>query len=314
MEHKLIAYYEQTLDTLEQSEVEQWIEADPANKKIYEDTILVWKHSKLSPKYQLLNKEKAWENLQTQINATPADATPKRRIVKLNWWKWTTVAASVAAIVILFQFLNKAKKPEQFVAHEVQQKISLKDNSLITLYAHSALTVASDFNKKSRTVVLKGNAHFDITRNPDKPFIIHNQEMDIEVLGTSFTIQQDLNTVFVHSGKVKATLKNKSVVATAHQKIIIDQKTNSLRVDHFSDMIVGILKTQTIKVKDIRDLDEGSKQLNFAQMLDRTATEDLYQLAIKLTDKFESDQIDRSQGNLFDLIEEFVSKETKQSQ
>jgi len=132
------------------------------------------------------------------------------------------------------------------------KKISLKDNSLITLYAHSALTVASDFNKKSRTVVLKGNAHFDITRNPDKPFIIHNQEMDIEVLGTSFTIQQDLNTVFVHSGKVKATLKNKSVVATAHQKIIIDQKTNSLRVDHFSDMIVGILKTQTIKVKDIR--------------------------------------------------------------
>ncbi|HOZ85076.1 MAG TPA: hypothetical protein PK191_06275 [Niabella sp.] len=64
----------------------------------------------------------------------------------------------------------------------------------------------------------------------------------------------------------------------------------------------------------LRDLDEGSKQLNFAQMLDRTATEDLYQLAIKLTDKFESDQIDRSQGNLFDLIEEFVSKETKQSQ
>ncbi|WP_394801127.1 FecR family protein [Niabella ginsengisoli] len=70
-----------------------------------------------------------------------------------------------------------------------------------------------------------------MAKNPQKPFIIHNKDIDVEVLGTSFTIQQNamFNTVFVHSGKVKATFENQSVIATAQQKIVKDNTTNQLR-------------------------------------------------------------------------------------
>ncbi len=63
----------------------------------------------------------------------------------------------------------------------------------------------------------------------------------------------------------------------------------------------------------LRDLQEGKEKesKNFSQMLDRSATDDLYQLAIELTDKFETEKVERVGSTLFDLIEEFVYKETK---
>ncbi|WP_346239518.1 hypothetical protein ABDK00_007355 [Niabella insulamsoli] len=61
----------------------------------------------------------------------------------------------------------------------------------------------------------------------------------------------------------------------------------------------------------LRDLQEEENPKKFSEMLDRSATEDLYQTAIELTDKFETENINREGTTLFDLIEEFVYKETK---
>ncbi|MEE6186791.1 hypothetical protein PIECOFPK_01620 [Mycovorax composti] len=60
----------------------------------------------------------------------------------------------------------------------------------------------------------------------------------------------------------------------------------------------------------LRDLEEGKQSKAFEEMLNRSATDDLYQLAVDLTDKFERECVDRK-SNLFDLIEEFVSEEVK---
>jgi len=60
----------------------------------------------------------------------------------------------------------------------------------------------------------------------------------------------------------------------------------------------------------LRDLEEEKQVKNFSQMIDHSATEDLYKLAIELTDKFETENIDRSGSTLFDLVEAFVCKET----
>ena len=62
----------------------------------------------------------------------------------------------------------------------------------------------------------------------------------------------------------------------------------------------------------IRDLEEDKKPKNFAEMVDRSATNEMYQLALDLTNKFE----DQSRGktrerSLFDEIEDFVWAEVK---
>jgi len=254
MEHKLIAFYEQTLNASEQKEVEQWLETDPAHKKIYEDTVTIWESSKKQLPYTLYNKEKAWEKLQQQLNDAPS-IPPQKKAGKVisGWWKLSVAAASVAAVLLLFIFINRPKTL-QFTAQQEPLKFTLDDHSLITLFPGADLLVAADFNKNARTVTLKGNARFDIAKDPARPFVIHNNGMKVEVLGTSFTIQQrkDFQTVFVHSGKVKASIQGESVIAVARQKIVRNNKTNQLQLKNITTDIDDILKTQSIKVKDIR--------------------------------------------------------------
>ncbi len=280
MEHKLIAYHEQKLDDSEQQEVEQWIAESAEHKKTYEDTIRIWKSSRTDPAYILLNKELAWQKLQQQLEAHPSANAEKGKIASFNWRKGWAVAASVAALVVLFFFINQPG-PEQFTAQREHRTIELKDESKVTLYEEASLMVAKEFNKKTRTVTLKGNAFFDIAKNAAKPFIIHNNDVDVEVLGTSFTIQQgaDFNTVFVHSGKVKATLGNNSVIAIANQKIVKDNRNNQLRVLSFDKTINEALHTQLIKIKDMR-LD------SLAQML-----EGLYNIELQLAPGIESKKV-----------------------
>jgi ferric-dicitrate binding protein FerR (iron transport regulator) len=280
MEHKLIAYYEQTLDVSEQQEVEQWIAESAEHKKTYEDTIRIWKSSRIDPAYTQYNKELAWQKLQQQLEEKPVVVPEKAKVITLNWRKGLAVAASIAALVILFLFINNPK-PEQFTAQKEHRTIELKDESKVTLYEEAALTVAGDFNKKTRTVTLKGNAYFDIAKNRDKPFIIHDNDVKVEVLGTSFTIQQgvDYNTVFVHSGRVKATLGDKSVVAVANQKIVKDNRNNQLHILPFNNAINDALHTQIIKIKDMR-VD------SLAEML-----ENLYNIQLQMAPGIESKKV-----------------------
>jgi hypothetical protein len=62
----------------------------------------------------------------------------------------------------------------------------------------------------------------------------------------------------------------------------------------------------------LRDLEEGKKSKNFAELVDRSATEEMYNLALTLTNKYEEQTKDRKrEQSLFDEIEDFVAHEVK---
>ncbi|MCF3108651.1 FecR domain-containing protein [Niabella sp. CC-SYL272] len=252
MEHKLIAYHEQLLDASERKAVEQWLRQDPAHQGIYDKTIRIWEQSRNPLAYTYYNKERAWDKIQAQIDQVPA-AAGRGRFAALKWWQVAAVAASLAGIVLFFLVWLRPE-PRVYIADAGTRELHLKDNSTIELYANGVLEVDRAFNRKTRTVTLKGDARFDIARNPDKPFIIHNKKMEVQVLGTAFTIQQRMafNTVYVHSGKVKATLGNQTVTAVAGQKIVQDNKTRQLLLREIQTPIESVLKTQTIRCNNMR--------------------------------------------------------------
>jgi hypothetical protein len=62
----------------------------------------------------------------------------------------------------------------------------------------------------------------------------------------------------------------------------------------------------------MRDLEEGQKPKNFSEIFDRSATEEMYSLALNLTNKYEEQtQGKQRERTLFDEIEEFVWGEVK---
>ncbi|WP_134089976.1 FecR family protein [Olivibacter sp. XZL3] len=109
---------------------------------------------------------------------------------------------------------NEGNATEQIVEANVistgvrqLKKIQLSDSSIVWMHAESELEVLPDYGKGTRLVKLKGEAFFEIKKNPDQPFIVAVDDLQVSVLGTSFNIQAypDLQnlSVSVQSGKVQ---------------------------------------------------------------------------------------------------------------
>lgn len=65
----------------------------------------------------------------------------------------------------------------------------LADNSKITINSGSTLQFPNSFiDKKNRTVLLKGEAYFNVAKNKLKPFIVRTKDMNVKVLGTKFNV------------------------------------------------------------------------------------------------------------------------------
>lgn len=64
----------------------------------------------------------------------------------------------------------------------------LSDGTRVFLNSESELKYPVNFAGGDRNVELKGEAFFDVTRDPEHPFIVKTGEMNIRVLGTSFNV------------------------------------------------------------------------------------------------------------------------------
>ncbi len=69
------------------------------------------------------------------------------------------------------------------------KKVVLSDESIVTLEPGSTIIYPATFKGDKRTVQLVGDAFFEITRNPDQPFLVYSGKIITRVLGTSFRIK-----------------------------------------------------------------------------------------------------------------------------
>lgn len=66
-------------------------------------------------------------------------------------------------------------------------RVTLPDGSNVWLNAASSLKYPTSFNGK-RMVELKGQAYFEVAKNARQPFVVKVNDMEVQVLGTSFDI------------------------------------------------------------------------------------------------------------------------------
>jgi transmembrane sensor len=100
-----------------------------------------------------------------------------------------------------------------------QKKVPLPDGSTVFLNGHSTLTYPRHFRGKKRTVSLRGEAFFYVTKNKKHPFVVKTNAARIQVLGTSFNVNapkgKDKVEVLVKTGVVglsSAESNTKSVI------------------------------------------------------------------------------------------------------
>ena len=82
--------------------------------------------------------------------------------------------------------------------------VALADGTLINLNAGSSLRYPNGFKAEgNREVFLTGEAYFQVSHDAKRPFLVHTDDLEIEVLGTHFNVQayadeKNSNTVLVN--------------------------------------------------------------------------------------------------------------------
>jgi ferric-dicitrate binding protein FerR (iron transport regulator) len=94
---------------------------------------------------------------------------------------------------------------------------------------------------------LNGEAYFDVTKNSEKPFIIHTKKMDVKVIGTAFNVRsynyEKTAEASLIRGTIEVTLKDRK-----DQKIILKPNEKiSIATDEPDQRVSKPGKTTAVK-------------------------------------------------------------------
>ena len=193
-----------------------------------EETLAVWeafekKHISSEEEHLSFEKESIVKN--------------EKKVSKARILAWITASVAVAASLFLFIFRSSQEisQPTEFSMElfsevtspkQVEQTLSdgycvvstpaatttlvtLSDGTRVMLNANSTLEYPASFDDAEvREVRLKGEAHFEVTKNPHRPFVVKAGEMQTQVLGTIFDVKayrKDAPKVTLMEGKVKVS-------------------------------------------------------------------------------------------------------------
>jgi transmembrane sensor len=118
--------------------------------------------------------------------------------LRSHWWRQSVPA--VPSLALLAQ-------PERQV---------LPDGSIVLL--RSGAKIAVDFSPTQRRVLLHtGEAHFEVMKNPERPFVVQAGGLDVRAVGTAFAVnfKQTAVEVLVTHGEVAVEKTHPSAAAAA---------------------------------------------------------------------------------------------------
>jgi ferric-dicitrate binding protein FerR (iron transport regulator) len=181
-------------------------------------------------------ESRLWNKLQSDARAKMT--VPIVRMQKRFSWKYA-IAASFVGLALLSSILwfrsgGKTQTADTLVAAKVTEgfleqvntgnapkSVQLEDGSSVTLHPGSKLAFPKHFATGKREVYLEGEAFFNISKNPNRPFFVYNNNIVTQVLGTSFDIRGKNGQVevAVKTGRV-AVYENKEQISLdeVHQK------------------------------------------------------------------------------------------------
>ncbi|HKJ43338.1 MAG TPA: FecR domain-containing protein, partial [Sunxiuqinia sp.] len=136
------------------------------------------------------------------------------------------------------------------------------DGTKVWLNAGSTISYNPMLSGKNRLVSLKGEAYFEVTKNPQRPFIVDTKKLQVKVLGTHFNVKaypEDKTTeTTLEEGSVELKLKEypnqapvklkpgEHAVFESHKKDIKIEKTDTYLLTAWRDRKF-VFKDATLK-------------------------------------------------------------------
>ncbi|KAA8481557.1 FecR family protein [Arcticibacter tournemirensis] len=209
-------------------------------------------------------EQRLWDKVKPESEFVERRA--EKKVVRSMWIR-ISVAAAVVLVTLVAGLLTRYQNEEpEFLAENalsnLGEKINhtdhriavlLEDGSRVVLKPKASISYPRHFSARKREVILKGEAFFDVSKNPGRPFLVFNDDVIIRVVGTSFTVKPGRGfrktEVLVSSGKVIVTEKptrksfarlfnlEDKVELTPNQKATFDPSDGHLEVGLVDDPV-----------------------------------------------------------------------------
>ena len=138
--------------------------------------------------------------------------------------------------------------------------VVLSDGTKVWVNSDTKLGFYSKFVGKQRIVHLEGEAYFEVAKNPDQPFIVRTNNIDVRVLGTHFNVKayEDDNFTYatLNEGKVQVFKDQMNEVLEPNEQLILNNSTkvfNKKKVDAsiYSAWVKGKMMFKDERLEDI---------------------------------------------------------------
>jgi transmembrane sensor len=235
---------------------EKWMAQAEPNRKEYEHFLSEWDKSKATINEFKPDTKRAWDDFSKKVSVL--GYKKQARIKTFKIFQWRAVAAAVVLLVATTLFvLYKTGAIQQHETYTVYstldslKSIQLPDGSEVCLNTHSELKVPKWRKNNERKVYLSGEAFFEVTHNPGRPFIVQTAHTTTRVLGTSFNLKASemYDVVSLITGKVEfhATNTQNAVILAPGEMISYNHSNKQLEKLSFQDKNFMAWKTKKLE-------------------------------------------------------------------
>lgn len=177
--------------------------SDEANLYGFEKTQLIHQNLAKSGPVAAKGKVKSWDLTENGIRAYQ--------------FRWVKTALKYAAIIVVAFIagnqLRPSAPPEKEISYSEitvpfgqMSQLKLSDGTKVWLNSGTTLRYPEQFAGDQRSVMIKGEAYFEVAKMANKPFTVNTADMKVEVLGTSFNVlaykEDAASSVTLVEGKV----------------------------------------------------------------------------------------------------------------
>ncbi len=233
-----------------------WLSDSEENFEYYQELVKVWKPRKRL-NIQLSEKEvnDAWDTFVKTNNLAQTNINTEKRIRKSN--SWLRIAASILLLVgigwgTLSIYQNTGFKTVSTLVN-TSKKVELPDGSYVWLNENTSIKYRKRFIK-DRTIVLSGEAFFDVAKQNGAPFTVNAEDVQIVVLGTKFNVnkKEEITNVLVEEGKVSVMgyKTQKKVLLGGDEMASFNAGNQQFTKQELTDLNELFWKTKTLVFND----------------------------------------------------------------
>ena len=301
-----MSYLDGQCSAEEARELLLWVAESEENRLYFnalKDQYEVWNLTDFAmPELDEADVEAALDSVNAKIDAIEETET---KVVQMPWirrnYKYVSGVAAAFLIALFVGFLvrNNFNSTVTYAFNgQNESSYTLPDNTSVNFNSEGSLSYTKHFGESDRSVDFEGVAYFDVTKDESLPFVLHCNNMDVEVLGTSFLLNADKNaerySVDLYTGKVKMTTYDKKcnilsvVEINPGERGVWDATANELKAMSYSEVKEDELLTEHVLVFNNEKLSKIVEALEYIYKVEIDLGESC--ASKKLTARFSDDE------------------------